>query len=154
MYRPRENSFNGGIRAIARIHGAREIALPLDPHAMTDLGIAYWAAFHQMLHGSAREEDWAMVTCSLNVAMVLCEQGFGAEYEPYLVKALDGAFRSKVRADGLKVWRYDGEGINAIREALEVHDEQVKLATKGELRAAMQEVLHRIETGNVYQQAA
>ena len=153
QHTPRPISFNGGLFAIAKLHDERESKLPLDPHAMTDLGIAYWAAFHQMLHGKAREEDWTMVVCSLNVALILCEQGFGREYEPYLVKALDGSFRCKMRADGLKVWRYDGEAINAIREALEVHDEQVKLATKGELRDALLEVLRRIESGNVYEKS-
>jgi len=94
------------------------------------------------------------VVCSLNVALALSERGIGAEYQPYMIKALDGAFRAKVRAAGGKAWRYDGEAISAIREALEIHDEQIKLATREQLRNALREVHRRTADGNVYEAAA
>lgn len=153
-YTPRQASFNGGLSVINKIHAAAEDARPIDPHAMTDLGIAYWAAFHQMLHGQSREEDWTMIVVALNVALILCERGFGAEYTPYIIKAQTGAFITFQRAQGLGVWRFDGNTICAVREALEVHDEQVKLATKGELRDALIEVRRRVTEGHVFQEAA
>lgn len=144
----------GAIGYIADLHAAMDDKLPIDPHAMTDLGIAYWVAFAAMVRGESREEDWAMVALSLNVTLILCERGFGKEYEPYIVAALEGAIRSKLRAKQLHVWRYDGNAICAIREALEVHDEQVKLASKADLREALTEVHARVAQGNVYREAA
>lgn len=153
-YTPRLASNSGNANRIFQLLAAVEDKQVIDPLAMTELGIAYWAAFHQMLHGAAREEDWTMVTVALNTALILCEQGFGQEWESYIVKALDGAMRAKIRAQGLSVWRYDGNAICAIREALEMHDLQVEHATKGEIRAAFDEVKRRINDGHVYQEAA
>jgi hypothetical protein len=153
-YVPRPINPNGGLGIIAAFNVAIEDNQPLDPHAMTDLGIAYWASFHVLLHGRSLEENWCTLVCALNVALVLAERGHGKEFEPYIITALDGAFRCKMRADRLHVWRLDGAAITAIREALEVHDEQVQLATKEDLRLALQEVRDRINGGNVYQEAA
>lgn len=153
-YTPKRISAAGGAIRVLRLLESIEDQQPIAPLAMTELGIAYWAAFHQMLHGEAREEDWTMVTVALNTALILSEEVFNNDHEPYIVKALEGAMRAKMRANGLNVWRYDGAAIGAIREALEIHDEQVALATKGEIRAAFNEVNRRIADGHVYQEAA
>jgi hypothetical protein len=123
---------------------------PIEDENLTDLGIAYWMAFREMVMGKSSESIWSVVTCSLNIALILCERGIGEEFKPYVIKALDGAFRAKVRADSTKTWRYDGEAISAIRQALEAHDEQIKLATKQQMREALNEVHRRVTAGNVY----
>ncbi|GGI16394.1 hypothetical protein [Oxalicibacterium faecigallinarum] len=153
-YTPRRAHTTGNANRIFQLLGRVEDQKLLDPMDMTDLGIAYWAAFHQMLHGQAREEDWTMVTVALNTALILCEQGFGADWVDTINVALEGAWRSKLRADGLGVWRYDGNAICAIREALEMHDLQVEHANKGEIRAAFDEVRRRAVAGHVFAEAA
>lgn len=153
-YTPKFESTHGNAIRVLQLLEAIEDAKPIAPLRMTELGIAFWAAFHQMLHGAAKEEDWTTVTVSLNMALILAERVFKNDHVPYIVKALDGAMRSKLRAQGLGVWRYDGAAIGAIREALEIHDEQIQLATQAEIRAAFVEVLRRRAAGNVYQEAA
>lgn len=153
-YAPKYDSNNGNAARVLQLLQSVDNSMPIPPLRMTDLGIAFWAAFHQMLHGSAREEDWTTVTVSLNVALILAEKIFQNDHVPYIVKALDGAMRSKLRAKGLNVWRYDGTAICAIREALEIHDEQIKIATQAEIHAAFNEVLRRRLTGHVYPEAA
>ena len=153
-YRQRPVSFNGGLFSIAQKHAAIEDSKPIQGEDQTDLSTAYWLAFDAMLRSSSREEDWCVVVCALNVAMVLTERGFGTDFEPDIIKALDGAFRASIRAGHTGKWRFDGEAINAIREALFIHDQQIELATKEEMRSALKEVHSRIDSGMVYREAA
>lgn len=139
---------------IGRAMQARIDREPMTEDQARDLGIAYHVALECMLRGTGDEESWSTVTCSLNIALVLAERGIGAEYEPTLVRALDGAFRAKLRAQRTARWAYDGDAINDIREAFALHDEQMKVALVGEVRAALREVHRRIDAGNVYREAA
>ncbi|TCS37456.1 hypothetical protein EDC30_104260 [Paucimonas lemoignei] len=127
---------------------------PLEDENAGDLSTAYWLSLENMVRGASTEEDWSMVTFALNIGLILCEFGIGTEYEQHFITALDGAFRCKLRADRTAAWRFDGEALGLIRLALEVHDEQIKLATKDELRTALLEVRRRVEEGNVYHAAA
>ena len=153
-YQPRRVVPFGGLFVIADKHVAAEDSRPIIADDQTDLSLAYRLAFEQMTKGESNEQSWCIVVCSLNVALILAERGIGHEYEPYLIKALDGAFTAKLRAQRHGVWRFDGEAISAIRQAFEVHDEQIKIATKHEMRDALLEVRRRIDEGNTYQEAA
>jgi hypothetical protein len=152
-YRPQPVNRLGGLAAINLKLMQAEDALPIADDDRTDLQLAYWIGFNEMTQGVSSEEHWTMVTVSLNIALVLSEQGVRSQYTPYIVKALEGAFRAHVRAQRTGAWRYDGEAIAAIRDALEVHDEQVPLVSKEQMRAALHEVRRRVDTGNVYQSA-
>ncbi len=154
QHRPRLADPSGGLVAIAIKWGAAEDRRPILDVEQTKLGISYWLAFERMIMGQSSEEDWSVIACSINIALMLSEQGIGNEYEPYLIKALDGIFIAKLRAEKHGVWRFDGEAIGAIREAFEIHDEQIKIATKEEMRNALSEVHKRIKNNHVYQQAA
>jgi hypothetical protein len=154
QHKPRPVSPVGGLGLIAAMHAQASGQQPIIGADRTDLSVAYWLAFDAMTRGQSNEENWSIVTVSLNVSLILSEQGFGNEYEPYIIKALEGAFRAKVRAGRTGSWRYDGDAINAIREAFEIHDEQIKIATKDEMRSALNEVYRRINEGFVYQEAA
>lgn len=154
QYRPRPVSPIGGMGAIVGMHLAAEDNRPIIEADATDLATAYWLSLQIMVSGESREEDWSVVVCSLNVGLILCERGIGAEYEPKFVAALEGAFRARLRAERTDSWRFDGDALAAIREALAIHDEQIKITTKEEMRAALLEVRLRVAEGNVYQQAA
>jgi hypothetical protein len=82
--------------------------------------------------------------------MALAEAGIGEEYEQDIVKALDGAFRAKIRSGKSGSFRLDGEALQAIELALRVHDQQMEIATRAEITEAMTLVARRIEEGNVY----
>lgn len=154
QYRPRAVGGEISMGPIGRAMQASANRQPMTDDQARDLGIAYHLALERMLRGAGDEEAWSAVTCSLNIALVLCERDIGKEYEPMLVRALDGAFRAKVRAGRTARWAYDGDAITDIRDAFLLHDEQLKIATLGEVRAALQEVRRRIDAGNVYQEAA
>jgi hypothetical protein len=107
-----------------------------------------------MTHGHATEENWCICVCSLNIALVLAEFGFGEECIPLLNDALEGAFRAKMRAGRNARWGFDGPAIQAITDAYEIHEQQLQYATKEQVRAALAEVHRRAAEGNVFREAA
>lgn len=147
-YRPKPIAQEGGLLALNRIQARGENASPLADDQLTDIGTGYWLALTNLTTGTGSEESWCTLVCALNIGMVLAEQGIGAVYVDAFVAALDGAFRAKQRSKG--TFRLDGDGLQAVRAALEIHDEQVKVAQRRELVQAMQTVRERIDSGNVY----
>lgn len=123
---------------------------PLAPANLTNLGLSYWQAYAALASGRSSGDHWGIVSSSLNTALILAEKGIGAEYAPYINKALDCSWRVFMRAKRTGLWRFDGEGMSAVREALEIHDEQIKLATKEDFRNAFAEVKRRAESGDIY----
>ncbi|WEF34886.1 hypothetical protein [Pseudoduganella chitinolytica] len=153
-YRPKPVAIHGGLIAIAMCHARGHEASPLRHDQLSDLGIAYWLSLDNLRAGDANEECWSCVSCALNIGMVLAERGIGAEYEQTFVQALDGAFRAKARSVRTRNFRLDGDALRDIETAFQVHDEQMKIATRAEVADAMTTVRQRIEAGNVYQEAA
>lgn len=153
-YQPRPRSENhqfGGLVAIGAAYARGENAAPLREDQTADLGVAYWLAFENLRVGSASEESWSIVSCALNVALVLAERGIGPEHEADLVLALDGAFRAKMRSETSSTFRLDGDALRDIEHALQVHDAQMQIATRAEVSQAMEAIYKRMEAGNVYQ---
>jgi hypothetical protein len=153
-YRPKPVAQHGGLIAIAMCHARGENASTLKSDQVTDLGVAYWLSFENLRSGDANEESWSCVSCALNVALVLCEKGIGAEYEQDLVKALDGLFRAQMRSKRAGNWRLDGEALRDVERALQVHDQQMQIAKRWEVTDAMNTIYKRLATGNVYKEAA
>lgn len=153
-YKPKAIMALGGLQIIKNLHAAKEDAAPIIEDDQKDLHIAYRTSYDAMLRGAGTEETWSTVVVSLNVALILTEQGIGAEYEPDLVGALDGAFRAKIRAGRIGRWGFDGPAITAINLAFQIHEAQIELVSKAEVRAALQEVYRRINEGHIYREAA
>ena len=153
-YKPRSISQHGGLVAIAMCHARGENASVLKPDQVTDLGVAYWLSLENLRTGDANEESWSCVACALNVALVLCEKGIGAEYVDALVMALDGTFRAKIRSAKTGNFRLDGEALRDIETALIIHDSQLELAKRYEVQEAMNVIYRRLKEGNVYEDAS
>lgn len=153
-YSPKPVARHGGLVAIAMCHARGENASTLSADQTTDLGLAYWLSFENLRSGDANEESWCCVVCSLNVGLVLCEKGIGAEFEQAFVTALDGAFRAKIRSARTGNFRLDGEALRDIEEALQVHEQQMAIAKRWEVTQALNTVRARIDAGNVYREAA
>lgn len=150
QYRPRPVANGGGLAAFARIYARGENASPLRDDQLTDLGAAYWVAMENLTSGSASEESWSCVVCSLNIAMALCESVFNGQHEEDIIAAMDGAFRAKIRSEKSGNFRLDGDAIQAINFALTLHDKQMQLAHRKEIVAALETVQRRVKEGNVY----
>ena len=107
-------------------------------------------AFEVMRKGKSSEENWVTVACAMNMACVFCEIGIGADYRPDLVAALEACWRVKLRAVKTGSWVFDGAGMQAVAFALDLHDEQIKIATCGQVKFAIEEIRRRVLADEVY----
>lgn len=141
------------LRRTIAVHDARVEAAPLTSNQQRDLGLAYHLSFEQMLNGGS-ETAWHSLAATLNVSLILCERGIGAEFENEIKAAMRALMRARYRQQSTGSWALDGDGLTAMRKALAIHDAQIEIAERGEIRAAINEVYRRVESGDVYAEAA
>ena len=103
-----------------------------------------------LLTGEATEEAWSCVVCSVNVAMALSEIGIADNCTDEFAAALEGLFRAKVRSVKSGSFRLDGDAIQDVKLALSLHDQQMLVAERRQVVAALRTVRDRVEAGNVY----
>jgi hypothetical protein len=154
VYRAKPVSQFGGLFIIANHHDKIEAAQPMSDEQIGDLAIAYRLAYQAMVSGHATEDNWCVVVCSLNISMVLAERGIGEQYIEKINESLEGAFRAKMRAGRSGKWGFDGDAMQSIKHAFDIHEEQLKLASKQEIRDSLAEVHRRADEGNVFMEAA
>lgn len=117
--------------------------LPLSHRKQVEVGIWFRTALELVLGGRAKREDMDVVSTALNIALVLAQEGYGPEWQPRIEQALEGMKRAYERLDEMGRGVLDGPGMTAVKEAFEVHDEQLRLATAEEVRNALKEVARR-----------
>jgi hypothetical protein len=122
---------------------------PLADDQQRDLGLAYRMALQAMLRGHGTEQAWSTLACSLNIALILAEKGNGIGSIPAIKLAQAALMRTKERALRTGKWAFDGEGINQVQTAINLHDEQMLVETKAGVVAALREVHRRIEMDEV-----
>ncbi|ARK86069.1 hypothetical protein [Burkholderia pseudomallei] len=127
----------------------RRDANPLTDDQQRDLGLAYHISFENMLR-RGNEEDWYVLASSLNVALVLAEQGYGEEFIPEIKAAMESLMDVKYRADRTGQWAFDGAGIQNMRVAIDLHDQQCALANRGEIKTALKAIVKRANEGHMY----
>jgi len=143
---------NRWLQRVAQSREKRADAAPLTDEQQRDLGLSFWMSFDAMLREPSGEL-WGNLSSALNIAIVLCERGFGAECEGEIKAAQEALMRARKRKAKSGSWALDAEGIKAVRAALTIHDEQTRVAERGEMRAALAEVYRRVGAGDVFEVA-
>lgn len=115
-----------------------------------DLGIAYHASLQAMLTGHGTEQAWSTLACSINIALVLAEKGLGKDSVEIFKAAQTALIESRNRASKLGKWGFDGSGMQQVKTAFAWHDEQIRIATKGQIVDSLKEVRRRIEAEIVF----
>lgn len=123
--------------------------LPLEDGQLRDLGIAYRASLQAMLDGKGSEQAWNTLTCSLNIALILCERGIGEEFIHTIKHAQNCLIDCRKRAERFNNWSFTADEARTILRAFAIHDEQIALATKKEIVFSLGEVRRRIEQNEV-----
>lgn len=121
--------------------------MPLADDQTRDLGIAYHISLQAMLNGNGTEQTWSTLACSLNIALLLAEYGIEASAMPTIKLAQEALLRVRDRAKQHGKWAFDGEGIRIILAAVNIHDEQISLATRSQVTAALVEINRRVTVG-------
>ena len=126
--------------------------MPLADDQTRDIGLAYHVALDAMLTKHANESAWSTLACSINVALLLAEQGIHAEAAP-MIKLAQQALMT-IRKHALKSGNWcmnlAHHHKQAIFAAVNVHDLQCAQCTKAQVADALREVHRRIEIGEVF----
>lgn len=124
----------------------------LDETQQQDIRIHAWQSYAAMVSGSVSTiNHWAMVTTSINIALLLAEYGYGVEHQDVFIRAQEALTRCYVRGTTKHLWRFDGAGVNDLRDALELHDQQCALVTHSDIAKALREIAQRVIDGNVFE---
>jgi chitinase len=78
------------------------------------------------------------------------EQGFCAGAIETIKQAQDAMLTVRARAARINKWGFDGDSLRVVMAALNIHDEQISRATKGQITDALREIHRRIERGDVF----
>jgi hypothetical protein len=115
----------------------------------TDLGLAYWIAFKKVTSGQGVEQDLHTLAASVNIAVVLCERGIGAEFLEAIKRGQDAVIEAMERFAKHRKVGMSGPAQGALREALEIHDAQIEQTKVGDMRVAIAVIMARISNGDV-----
>jgi hypothetical protein len=138
------------LRLIERARIAQSTA-PMEREVQVDLGIAYREALQAVMSGSGTEVEAHTLACGANVALILCEHGFGTEYLEAVKAAQRAIVALMARGRACGRWVLDGPGIRACQELVELHEAQMDMpeCTQGLVSAVMVELHRRIAIGAV-----
>lgn len=126
--------------------------LPLDESQKRDIGLPVNLAIEAMRTGHGdMGQAWGILASSINVAVMLCEVGVGENVLDEMKKAQAGLVRCKHRAHRTGVWAFDGEGLRDVTEAIGLHEQQLAIATTGQIAHALKIVKQRVEDGEVFE---
>ena len=123
--------------------------MPLADDQQRDLGIAYRMQLQAMLRGSGSEEAWSTLACSLNIALMLCEQHICGGALDTIKLAQAALLTCRERAHRLNRWAFNGDDAKIVMRACSIHDEQLEFATRAQVTHALKEVHRRVNVGEV-----
>lgn len=121
---------------------------PLADRYLVDLSIGIHAAFAIVLRGGD-ESAWSVLSQAANVSLILAEDGFGPEFIPDIKRAQDALMRAAFRARVAARWGFDGDGIADLRTLVELHDRQMEIATRADVRKVIREMNRRLAAGDI-----
>jgi hypothetical protein len=109
----------------------------------------YRAALVAMRMGNGDLDDFSMLTSGLNTGLILAERGFGEEYVPTFMKALDAIAEAYANYKATGKWVWDEESNEAMNDGIDVHAAQLEHALQADVLSAMAEVAKRIDARQV-----
>lgn len=142
----------GGLWVLQQQYARNVQASPLSDEELFKTRMYGRQAFEALLSNAApTADDWANVTNSVNTALLLAEDGYGVEHQDVFIRGQEALVRAYIRNQNSGKWRLDGEGIQSVRDALYLHDQQCELVSNGDYNKALQAVKARTEEGNVFE---
>ena len=112
------------------------------PLQMTKL--ANHTAMSNMARGVGDYNDWFRLNSAINMALVMSEQGIGAEYTQEFVAASHAMLACVRRATKTERYLFTGDEIQAMNTALDSHDAQCTCVRFIDIDRAEKEVVRRL----------
>lgn len=122
---------------------------PMSVEQQAQLVVATNMAFIRICRGDPKDDDPDQLAVAVNVSLVLCEMGIGAEYSQLTLDAQDALMRAGKRSGDGKSFNFDGPGLTVWREFLELNEAHLQAAGHLDLMKALATVDLRIRQGHV-----
>ena len=122
---------------------------PMADDQQRDIGLTYRISLQGLLTGHGNGQAWATVSCALQFAAALCERGIHAHALHTIRLAQEAMVRTRERAKRHGKWALDGDGIRAVQDAFNIHDQQIKTATRAVITETLEEVRKMVEEGEL-----
>ena len=111
------------------------------PDAGMTLQIRNYSALDEIVRGNPTKDHADDLIGTVNMAEVLARLfGHGIDWLPEIMDAQDAVFNMASRGVNGKSFRFTGEELAAVRVALEVHTEQLKVTTVKQMEEALNTV--------------
>ena len=150
-YRPRNSNPFASMNIVGRM-AMKQNKSPMGREAQQLHSTLYWGSLDDLLSGNG---DGAMAATHLaiaaNLALVLCEEGFGSECMPEIHAAQEAIVRTIDRGERTNRWGLTGPDANAIRVMLDIHEQQIESeeCTVGIWACAIESISRRMANGDV-----
>lgn len=112
----------------------------------------YYLAVAAFTNGYADFYHFNVIAAALNTSSMLVKQGLGTEYQPLMTAALQALARASERFDKFGKYGFDGEGLIAIKDAGELHEEHLRVATRMDLARVIIKTDKRLKEGDIMEQ--
>lgn len=127
---------------------------PLTDDQLRDLGVAVHMSIERMRLGMGIELDFHTLAAAVNVSLILCERGVGAEHLPIVYAAQDALIEILGRNRRTGKWGCSGGNLQALNEAVKLHEAQIASVARVECRDALLEARRRAARGQVLNEVA
>jgi hypothetical protein len=115
---------------------------PFTRDEVSTLVVPARTAFEKLRNGVGTEDDFNTICGAINVTIVLAEK-IDPFAEQIAIAARDASNRTLQRHRRIGKWGFDGVGLEAIYNALDLHDQAIALLTPLQVSNAAIEVMER-----------
>jgi len=146
------NSTNtlGGLSLIVKRGNAATFSAPVPDDHQNAATVEYYQAIAALQSGKANPDHFRCLAVMVNICLILAERGFGGEHGDLIMSAFDALHRIQQRRIHRKKFGASGDDLVALKEVAELVEEQGRVATLADFRAAKDEMDSRLAKGKIY----
>lgn len=130
---------------------AINLSKPVSTYSQAKLNEAIHGALEAITKGIGKPEHFDVLASTVDVVFMMSMNLFHDAYADEIQQARQAMFRIKDRFHAHGIFGFDGEGYQAIKEIVAIHDDVMKNVTGAEVLKFMQARKNAISNGNYYQ---
>ena len=152
MVKKRTKKYNPEKHAVRLDSVYRTIRLskPIAEDSKTMLNEQIHGALLAITKGVGKPEHFDVLASTVDIVFLMSENLFDKAYKDEIDEARQAMFRLKDRFHKHDKFSFDGEGYNAIKALITIHDEVMNNVTGDEMLRFMRARANAIKSGNYY----
>lgn len=129
---------------------AINLSKPVDDERIGRLEIGIRTSLEAFVDGVAKKDHFDTLASTVDLSMMIDKTIFGSVFFDHINLSRDAMIRCRERFARTGKLGLDGEGLNALKAAIEIHAEQLKQVTGAELLKFLKTREQHIRSGNYY----